>query len=195
MDPSRDPNATLHALATAAAALAAEDRSAADAAIGEIAFVAPPSGRRKQVSDAVRARVFARDRFSCCYCGRRTIPSVVLQCFSALWPDDFPYHPHAKTSESHPAYWTVMSSLEHLEAGTRGGDWTDESNLACACWPCNQAKGNSARSERFTARAPSDAAWDGLTGIYPELWVRAGRPKPKSHGPWLRTWHGTVPAP
>lgn len=193
MHPSRDPDATLEFLGRAAEAVLAADTSAADDAMRAIAFEPPASGPRRGVSNRVRARVFARDHFTCCYCGQKTIPSVVLQCFSELWPVEFPNHPHGKTSETHPAYWTVMSSLEHLEAGTRGGGWTDEANLACACWPCNQAKGNSASTDRFSARAPADTSWDGMIGLYPSLWVSAGRPKPTSHAPWLRAWHGAVP--
>ncbi|MEV4420002.1 hypothetical protein AB0L40_08500 [Patulibacter sp. NPDC049589] len=178
-----------------ASALGRGNRDAADLQIETIAFEPRPVEKRPSMSPAETARIFQRDHFTCCYCGRRTIPSVVMRCFSALRPRQFPFHPHGKTSEAHFAYWVVLSSLEHLEAGTRGGDWTDEENLAWACWPCNQAKGNSAKSERFTVRAPADGRGTGWPGSIRSFWVLAGRPKRSANAPWLRAWHGVVPNP
>lgn len=193
MSASLDPEAILAALSETATALVRDDREEADKQIAAIAFRRRAVEKRPSVSPSETARVFRRDHFTCCYCGQRTIPSVVMRCFSTLWPKQFPYHPHGKTSEAHFAYWTIMSSLEHLEAGTRGGDWTADVNLACACWTCNQTKGNAARTGNFAGYAEPDRNWDGLTGLYPELWMLAGRPDPAAHGKWLRAWHGEVP--
>jgi 5-methylcytosine-specific restriction endonuclease McrA len=183
-----DPDRITAALASAAQALLAHDRRRADVALSEIAFVPGEVTRRVPVTVATTAAIFARDCFTCCYCGRRTIPSVVLRCFSAMWPEEFPYHPHGKTDEAHVAYWTIMSGLEHLRAGSRGGDWVSEENLACACWECNATKGTSAPTGQFANRAAPLEDWDGLTGAYPTLWEIAGRPQPSVHRPWLLAW-------
>lgn len=193
MSASLDPEAILAALTETASALGRGDHDAADLQIETIAFEPRAVEKRPSVSPAETARIFQRDHFTCCYCGRRTIPSVVMRCFSALWPRQFPFHPHGKTSQAHFAYWTIMSSLEHLEAGTRGGHWTADTNLACACWTCNQTKGNAARTGNFAGYAEPDRSWDGLTATYPEIWVLAGRPNEASHRPWLQAWHGKVP--
>lgn len=183
-----DPTDIVDVLRMAAGALRDHNRPSADRLLKEIAFKPGEITPRPSVSIAKTAAVFARDQFACCYCRRRTIPSVVLRCFSTIWPDEFPYHPHGKTDAAHVAYWTIMSSLEHVQAGSRGGDWTSEDNLACACWECNATKGNSAPTGRYGALAVPRTDWDGLTGIYPELWELAGRPQPAVHQPWLRAW-------
>lgn len=59
----------------------------------------------------------------------------MLRVLSALYPTEFPFHLNWKTSVTHPAYWTISASIEHVVAGTSGGDWLDESNLVTACWP------------------------------------------------------------
>lgn len=77
----------IFALAGAAEALTGDDRTRADALMSQIAFQPVQIVRRQSVPVARMAAVFARDHFTCCYCGRRTVPAVVLRCFSALWPE------------------------------------------------------------------------------------------------------------
>ena len=156
----------------------------------QIAFRPGQVTKRPSVPIATTAAVFSRDYFTCCYCGRRTVPAVVLRCFSALWPEAFPWHRNWRSDVTHPAHWAITSTLEHLEAGSRGGSWTDEGNLACACWECNETKGRAAATGAFAARAEPDRAWDGLAGAYPALWHLAGSPQPSVHRPWLRVWDG-----
>jgi 5-methylcytosine-specific restriction endonuclease McrA len=182
-----DPTLVLSQIASA---LADDDRPRADSLMESIAFRPGQITRRRPVPVAATAAVFARDQFTCCYCGRRTIPAVVLRCFSAIWPVAFPWHKNWRSDQTHPAHWAITSTLEHLEAGSRGGSWTDEANLACACWECNETKGRAAATGAFSRRAEPDRAltWDGLTGAYPTLWHLAGRPQPRTHRPWLRAW-------
>jgi len=133
------------------------------------------------------ARVFVRDNFTCRYCGVRTVPPVVLRVLSVLYTDELPYDPHWKTA--HPMYWKISSSVDHLEAGSSGGDWTDSDNLVTACYQCNQTKSNvSIEHLGWTADQSGVAGWDGLTGFYPALWELAGRPRPAVHRPWLRAF-------
>jgi hypothetical protein len=57
--------------------------------MSSIALVAGIVTRRESVPTA-RIAMLARDHFTCCYRGRRTIPSIVLRCFGAIWPREFP---------------------------------------------------------------------------------------------------------
>jgi 5-methylcytosine-specific restriction endonuclease McrA len=151
--------------------------------------------RRPTLPKATIAGVFARDRFTCRYCGVRTIPPVILRVLSALYPDELPYDPHWKAA--HPAYWKIASSVDHIEAGSSGGDWTDPASLVTACYQCNQTKSNvTIEHSGWTANRPGVIGWDGLTGSYPGLWELAGRPHPDVHRPWLRAFgavvHGSI---
>jgi 5-methylcytosine-specific restriction endonuclease McrA len=175
-------------LSQIASALTDDDRLRADSLMEMIAFRPGQITPRPSIPVATTAAVFARDHFTCCYCGRRTVPPVVLRCFSLLYPVEFPWHKNWASDVTHPVHWIITSTLEHLEAGSRGGSWTDLDNLACACWECNETKGKAARTGAFASLVEPDRAWDGLTGVYPELWRLAGSPQPKTHRPWLKAW-------
>jgi hypothetical protein len=116
---------------------------------------------------------------------RKGMPSgqAVERAFS---PDAFTYHPHGKTSETHLAYWTVLSSCDHLLAGTRGGDWSDPANLVTACWACNARKSNLTLDQlgwQFTAQMTDGTASRG--GIQ-HVGKRRADPTPRITGPgWL----------
>lgn len=180
------------ALVSVVGALLEGRRIDADEQVRAIRYVRLQELKRPTLPPATAARVFARDTFTCRYCGVRTIPSVVLRVLSSLYPAEFPYDPHWKTA--HPAYWKITSSVDHIEAGSSGGDWIDPANLVTACWQCNQTKSNvSLEHLGWSAGNPGAEGWDGLTGLYPRLWEIAGRPNPVVHRPWLRAFSGFSP--
>jgi len=149
--------------------------------------------RRAGVPLSSAVAVYRRDCWTCRYCGMRTIPIPVLRVLSALHPEQLPHHPNWKAGRVHPAYLLVSTSLDHVEPGARGGRWTDESNLVCACWVCNSGKADFTLEELGWQVLDGDAAgsdWDGLTGRYAELWRAAGEPEPGYHGRWLRALAG-----
>jgi hypothetical protein len=152
-----------------------------------IRFEPPQAEATPDLRTPQKARVFKRDRFSCRYCGTPTIPPIILRVFSALYPVEFPFDPHWNTRVSHIAYWSVSASVDHVLArSTGGGD--DIDNLVTACWSCNQLKSNVPleRLEKQLQEIDEASTWDGLTGVYPQLWEAAGRPQPAAHREWLR---------
>lgn len=93
------------ALSAAAVAVVAGGFPAAEVALAPIAGLvwsgrapmhqrpvtgAPAAAKRKQTPEGVRARVFARDGFTCTYCGGRAIPRNVLVALSDLFPAALP---------------------------------------------------------------------------------------------------------
>jgi hypothetical protein len=89
--------------------------------------------RRQGVSTAARIALHRRDCWTCRYCGARTVAPPVLRFLSEIYPDDFPYHPNWKAGQVHPAYLLVLTSLDHVDPGGRGGSWRSEDNLVTAC--------------------------------------------------------------
>ena len=82
-----------------------------------------------------------RDGFIDRYSGDRLIFLPVFRILSAVLPSDFPYHPNWKTDVTHPAYWEIAATVDHLVPVTRGGT-DDESNLIATSMAHNFAKMN-----------------------------------------------------
>ena len=78
-------------------------------------------------------------------------------------PTEFPFHPNWKMSETHPAYWELTPTVDHVIPVARGGA-DEESNWVTTSMLRNSAKGNWTLEELgWTLRPPSDAnEWNGL---------------------------------
>jgi 5-methylcytosine-specific restriction endonuclease McrA len=118
---------------------------------------------------ARQAAVFARDHYSCRYCGTRTVLIPVMYAMSALYGRIFKAHRQWRRAETDVAYWTYATSLEHVVPSLHGGT-NDFENLATACWRCNALKGNATLEQLgWALRSVSDQPWDGLGSRLPGL--------------------------
>lgn len=154
-----------------------------------MAHAATDVPRRVGVSLAVTAEVYARDSWTCRYCGVRTVAPAVLRALSSLYPEQFPHHTNWKAGQVHPAYLLVSTSLDQLVPGARGGSWTDPGNLVTSCWPCNTGKADLTIEEtgwKLLEEFDVRSDWDGLIGVHRELWQMAGQPDADYHQRWLR---------
>jgi hypothetical protein len=86
-------------------------------------------------------RVFMRDGFIDRYTGEKLIFPPVLRILSALLPAEFPYHPNWKTDVTHPAYWELSATVDHLVPISHGG-LDEESNWITTSMARNSAKMN-----------------------------------------------------
>ena len=188
-DPGRDAAADL--LTEVVKDLTSDRQQAASKRIKKIAFKATPMVKRKNVSKAAMASTFKRDKFTCRFCGKKTIHPGILRLVSSIFPQEFPYHPHGKTDESHPAY-SLITSCDHLVAGTVGGGWDDPKNLITSCWQCNIIKSNaSLETLRWKVRTVPRNDWDGLTSSYEKLWELSGKPDLQYHRAWMNALNRT----
>jgi len=152
---------------------------------------APQPVSKRRYGPIESTRVFIRDGFIDRYSGERLIYPPVLRLLSSVLPEAFPYHPNWKTDVTHPAYWEVAATVDHLVAVTRGGT-DDEANLFTTSMAHNFAKMNWTLEELgWNLRPVGDLnAWDGLihwfveyASTYTELfgnssfkqWLRAAR--------------------
>ena len=152
---------------------------------------APQPVSKRRYGPIESTRVFVRDGFIDRYSGEQLIFPPVLRLLSSVLPEAFPYHPNWKTDVTHPAYWEVAATVDHLVPVTRGGT-DDESNLFTTSMAHNFAKMNWTLEELgWSLRPIGDLnAWDGLihwfveyTGSHPERipgssvnqWLRAAR--------------------
>ncbi len=168
-------------------AVLSEGIASGAAALEPIAYPPQIISRRPGVPLATAARVFKRDHFSCRYCARKTIPTPIMALLGRLYPLSFPYHPNWKGGVTHPAVITRSPVVDHMNPGAWGGDWNADENLVTACWPCNASKADLSLEQLGWPPPLSipDTDWDGLTGLYRQLWDAAGGPAGGAHLRWL----------
>jgi hypothetical protein len=108
-------------------------------------------------------RTFICDGFIDRYSGNRLVFPPVLRMLSHALGDRFPFHPNWKTQVTHPAYWEVGATIDHLVPVTRGGP-DDPSNWVTTSMARNSAKMNWTLSELGWELQPQGnyQAWDGL---------------------------------
>ncbi|MGW6695083.1 HNH endonuclease [Rhodococcus sp. NPDC054953] len=117
----------------------------------------------RRSTERLKLAIFERDRWTCRFCGARTIDLRVMKRVSAAFPAELPYHPNWKFDASHRIYWTHTSSLEHVVPFARGGA-DDTGNFATTCYACNAARSHFLLEELgWSLRAPSESGWSGLT--------------------------------
>jgi 5-methylcytosine-specific restriction endonuclease McrA len=180
-------------LTQAVAELLAGSRSNADSILSEVAVRGPERVSRKGVAQATQLRVFRRDSFTCRYCRQRTLFLPTVRLLSEGFPQHLPVDPAWKLDHTHPVYWTLIASADHVVPAIRGGDCSEE-NLVNSCWRCNDIKRAWSLQElRWTLlEPPEERDWDGLSGAYPRLCASVsdsqGQPLAESsyHRGWLR---------
>ncbi len=132
----------------------------------------------------VQAVAFARDRYVCVYCGRRTVFLQVLNLLARAFPEELPRHPNWKRAETHRLYWDLTTTIDHVHPVSRGGSVDAVENLATACSRCQYQKGNRPVESLGWRPHRTSAEWDGLTELYRPLWEALGRPA-GVHRRWL----------
>lgn len=144
-----------------------------------------PSARA--YTDAHATRVFARDGFVDRYSGERLVFPGTLRLLSLKLPDVVPYHRNWKVSETHPAYWQLCATIDHVVPVTRGG--TDaEPNLVTTSMLRNSAKAHWLLEELgWELHPPGDRGkWDGLMSWF--ISSIANEPSYLKQ-PAVRRWH------
>ena len=140
--------------------------------------------KRPAVKPAELAAVLMRDGWRCRYCGRRLVVPGVIELVGALCPEQFPFPAghHMPAGRTHPAAIRMYPNVDHVEAGSVGGRWADDTNLVAACTPCNELKSDKGG---WKVETPVIDEWDGLVGCYRALVSKAGTMRPY-HQNWMR---------
>lgn len=136
--------------------------AAAESLAGEYPFVAQTAAQR-QCSETDALRVFARDGFIDRYSGIRLVFPGTLRLLSVALPTVFPFQKNWKMSETHPAYWELFPTVDHVVPIARGGRDTEE-NWVTTSMLRNSAKGNWTLEELGWPLLPCGdlRQWDGM---------------------------------
>jgi hypothetical protein len=136
-------------------------------------------------------RVFIRDGFIDRYSGQSLVFPGTLRLLSVLLPEEFPFHPNWRMDLTHPAFWELFPTIDHVVPVARGGADTEE-NWVTTSQLRNSAKANWTLEELSWKLVPpgSIKEWDGLSqwfvnfieeheGLvgnnYLRTWLRAAR--------------------
>jgi hypothetical protein len=132
-------------------------------------------------------RVYLRDGFTDRYSGAPLVFPGTLRAISLLMPTEFPYQTNWKQSETHPAFWELSPTIDHVRPLARGGS-DDDSNVVTTSMVRNAAKANWTLEELGwpVVRAPVVENWDGLLNLFMKLHERfeAVRSNPRT-----KEWH------
>lgn len=148
---------------------------------------APDPVTRREYGPVESTRLFVRDGFIDRYTGERLVFPPVLRLLSAELPEEFPFHPNWKADVTHPAFWGLGATVDHLIPVSRGGA-DAESNWVTTSMARNNAKMNWTLEELgWTLQPPGAfAEWDGLMGWFFER--AQHRPELLGRGS-VRQWH------
>lgn len=174
---ARDARTTI--LAEVCALLTSADvRTASEALHSRYPFMGATQTPRRY-GPVQATRVFWRDGFIDRYSGTRVVFPPVLRVISVELPEAFPFHPNWKMDVTHPAYWELTATVDHLVPACRGGA-DDDTNWVTSSMARNSAKGNFSLDDLgWTLHEPGDPSeWDGLlrwfvefTEVHPEVVV------------------------
>ena len=133
------------------------------------------------------ARVFARDGFLDRYTGERLVFPGALRVLSIKLPAAFPYHRNWKMSETHPAFWQLCATIDHVIPLARAGR-DEETNLITTSMVRNSAKANGLLEEIGWVLRPIEHSgeWDGLTGWFMNC---VAADKALLQEPFVRRWY------
>jgi 5-methylcytosine-specific restriction endonuclease McrA len=167
--------------------LVAQSAAAAEVIIdGHWPFVAQQISKRSS-SKAQCLEVFKRDGFIDRYNGQRLVFPGVLRIMSNALPAAFPYQKNWKMTETHPAYWMLCPTIDHLIPIARGGADTID-NCVTTSMIHNSAKANWTVEELgWSLREYGNLKeWDGLLGLF----LGAVDEKPELvQDPYIRSWY------
>ena len=155
----------------------------------EYPFV-PVESPRRRYSETRSHRIFLRDGYVDRYSGQRLVCPGALRLLGCLLPSEFPAHPNWKMSASHPMYWELFPTLDHVVPIARGGTDTD-SNCVTTSMLRNQAKSSWLLEELGWKLHPADTtgSWDGLVSWFRELYARTAAAQDI---PYLRRWYAAT---
>lgn len=141
---------------------------ASEMARREYPFCAQPLVARN-FNETQALQIFVRDGFFDRYSGKHLLFPAVLRLLSLLLPKEFPFHRNWKMKETHPMYWELFPTLDHIIPIARGGS-DDVNNLILTSMRRNSAKANWTLEELgWTVHPPGNMdQWDGMLSWFME---------------------------
>ncbi len=147
-----------------------------------------PKARR--YTEAQSLRVFLRDGFVDRYTGQRLVFPGIFRLLHRLVPIEFPFHQNWKMAETHPTYWELFPTIDHVIPIARGGADRNE-NWVTTTMLRNTAKSNSTLAELgWVLHEPGAlSGWDGIMALFVEI---VESDTSVLQDAYLRRWHAAA---
>lgn len=125
---------------------------------------------KRKYTMAEKLEQFLSDGFIDRYTGKRLINPGMLKVISTYFPDEFPFHPHWKMTQTHIAFWELIPTIDHIYPIAKGGH-DDKENRVTTSMKNNSIKSNYTIDEINWNLYPKGnlADWDGLTSLFVEI--------------------------
>lgn len=125
---------------------------------------------KRTYTTAQKMKQFISDGFIDRYTGEKLLNPGILKIISHYFPNEFPYHPHWKMTETHIAYWELIPTIDHIYPIAKGGE-DNENNWVTTSMKNNSIKSNYTIDEIHWKLYPKGeiSEWDGLTKVFLEL--------------------------
>ena len=122
--------------------------------------------------DKYRKEVFARDKYTCQYCGNKVVSKELLSAYSKVVGKENFTAVGTTNQSRHGIVLGFRANADHIDPWTRGGKTSLENLVAC-CWSCNYGK-SSYTLEELGINSPRDNLktnndWNGLIEYIPLL--------------------------
>ena len=136
---------------------------------------------------AQKMNQFINDGFIDRYTGKKLLNPGMLKIISYYFPNEFPYHPHWKMTETHIAYWDLIPTIDHIYPIAKGGE-DDEKNWVTTSMKNNFIKSNYTIDEIHWKLYPKGdiSEWDGLTSIFVQL---VNKDKELLKDAYIKSWY------
>lgn len=125
---------------------------------------------KRSYSVTQKMEQFIKDGFIDRYTGQKLLNPGILKTISSYFPEEFPYHPHWKMTQTHIAYWELIPTIDHIYPIAKGGH-DDKNNWVTTSMKNNSIKSNYTIDEIHWKLYPQGniEVWDGLTKPFIEL--------------------------
>lgn len=136
---------------------------------------------------AQKMQQFVKDGFIDRYTGQKLLNPGMLKVISNYFPEEFPYHPHWKMTDTHMAYWELIPTIDHIYPIAKGGH-DDQKNWVTTSMKNNSIKSNYTIDEihwKLYSQGSIDD-WDGLTSVFIEL---VDNDKELLKDSYIRSWY------
>lgn len=133
---------------------------------------ASPTTPTLKASKKHQRTVYARDRYTCRWCGLRVVDERILKIVSQILPA-FGYD---RTAPNRHGFVKAFKPVaDHVQPATRGGH-NEVSNLVTCCSVCNYGRMERTHAELGLEdprnRQPADSEWNGLVSYLNPLQAR-----------------------
>ena len=135
-----------------------------------------------------RMQQFLKDGFIDRYSGNRLVNPGILKVISTYFPEEFPFQPHWKMTDTHIAYWELSPTIDHVYPIAKGGQ-DDPNNWVTTSMKNNSIKSNYTIEEIGWTLYPKGniEEWDGLTQVFIEL---VDNNRELLNDRYIKTWYG-----